>query len=282
MRARFPLNCDKATTCSILVTLARIGEKPDICRLNRSGTSDSRCILVKAFLLAAGLGTRLRPLTDRLPKPLVPIHGRPLLAWWLDLLELHGVDEVLVNLHHLPDQIRSFANAYTGPVRISLVLEDELLGSAGTIHANRTFVDGEEAFLILYADNITTVDLGALIDFNHNNPALLTVGLFHAENPRGSGIVTLDSDGTIVDFVEKPASPTSDLASAGVFVGRPELLDRIDPDGRRPYDFGAHVMPGLIGRMNGVEIQGYLRDIGTPESLATAEREFVPISTSRP
>ncbi len=235
---------------------------------------------MKAFLLAAGLGTRLRPLTDRLPKPLVPIHGRPLLSWWLDLLERHAVDQVLINLHYLPDQIRSFADDYDGPVHISLVMEEALLGSAGTIHANRDFVDGEESFLILYADNITTVDLGALLDFNRRNPAPLTVGLFHAENPRGSGIVMLDDAGTIVDFIEKPENPTSDLASAGVFVARPELLAELDPAGRRPYDFGAHVMPGLVGRMNGVEIQGYLRDIGTHESLARAEREFVPISSN--
>lgn len=236
---------------------------------------------MKAFLLAAGLGTRLRPLTDRLPKPLIPIHGRPLLSWWLDLLELHAVDQVLINLHYRPDQIRAFADHYHGPVRISLVMEEELLGSAGTLHANRSFVEGADSFLILYADNITTVDLSALIDFNRSRPSMLTVGLFHADNPRGSGIVALDNDGTIVHFIEKPENPTSDLASAGVFVASQDLLAELDPAGRRPYDLGAHVMPGLVGRMNGVEIQGYLRDIGTHESLARAEREFAPISFPR-
>jgi len=238
-------------------------------------------ILVKAYLLAAGLGSRLRPLTDRLPKPLIPIHGRPLLAWWLDLLEVHGVSHVLINLHHLPGAIREFARTYTGPVRISFAMERELLGSAGTIHANQDFVQGEEQFLILYADNITNVDLSSLVDFNTVHPAPLTVGLFHAENPAGSGIVALGEDGTIIDFVEKPEHPTGDLASAGVFVARHSLFRWLDPTGRRPYDLGAHVMPALVGMMNGLEIRGYLRDIGTPESLARAEREFVPIPTTR-
>ncbi len=228
---------------------------------------------MKAILLAAGLGTRLRPLTDSVPKCLVPIQGRPLLDWWLDLLERHGVTEVLVNLHHLPDQVRSHADSYRGPVRISTVMEETLLGSGGTLHANRDFVAGEDRFLILYADNLTDVDLTALLEFNDRNPAPLTVGLFRAEHPSKCGIATLDERGTIVAFTEKPENPTSDLASAGIFVARPGLFDHIAPD-HVPYDFGGDVMPGLVGLMNGAIVDGYMRDVGTFESLALAEREW--------
>ncbi|HVZ42104.1 MAG TPA: nucleotidyltransferase family protein [Candidatus Kapabacteria bacterium] len=229
---------------------------------------------MKALLLAAGLGTRLRPITDSIPKCLVPVAGRPLLAWWMDLLAQHDVADVLINLHFLPEPVLRFAENHTGPVRIHTVMEPELLGSAGTLHANRGFFQDEEQFLILYADNLTDVDLSHLVRFNTEHPAPLTVGLFHAENPSGSGIVELDAAGTIVGFVEKPATPASDLASAGVFVGRPELFDAVVPD-RIPYDFGGHVMPRLIGRMNGVMTRGYLRDVGTLESLARAEREWI-------
>src|SRR5690349_17666261 len=107
---------------------------------------------MKAFLLAAGLGTRLRPITDTLPKCLVPVNGRPLLSYWMDLLEEYGVTDVLINLHYLPDPVRRFADEYTGGVKIHLMMEEELLGSAGTLHANRDFVEGEEQFFILYAD----------------------------------------------------------------------------------------------------------------------------------
>jgi len=228
---------------------------------------------LKAFLLAAGLGTRLRPITDTLPKCLVPVGGRPLLAHWMDLLEEHRVSEVLINLHFLPEPVLRFVESYRGGVAIRTVMEPELLGSGGTLHANRGFVEGEEQFYILYADNLTTVDLSALRRFNQEHPAPLTVGLFHAENPSACGIAELDRDGAIVEFVEKPVEPKGDLASAGIFVGRPELFDAIAPD-RVPYDFGGHVMPHLVGRMNGLVVEGYLRDIGTLASLERAEREW--------
>jgi mannose-1-phosphate guanylyltransferase len=235
---------------------------------------EKSAVHLKAFLLAAGLGTRLRPITDTLPKCLVPIAGRPLLAHWMDLLERHEVSEVLINLHFLPEPVLRFVESYNGAVAIRTVMEPELLGSAGTLHANRAFVDGEEAFYILYADNLTTVDLAALARFNAEHPAPLTVGLFHAENPAACGIASLDKDGRIVEFIEKPEHPNGDLASAGIFVARPEIFSWIAPD-RVPYDFGGHVMPHLVGRMNGVLVDGYLRDIGTLESLARAEREFL-------
>jgi mannose-1-phosphate guanylyltransferase len=228
---------------------------------------------LKAYLLAAGLGTRLRPITETVPKCLVPVAGRPLLAHWMDLLERHQVEEVLVNLHFLPDPVRQFVAEYNGPVAITTVMEEQLLGSGGTLHANRDFVRGEEQFYILYADNLTTVDLGALRRFNAEHPVPLTVGLFHAENPSACGIAELDEAGTIVEFIEKPEHPASDLASAGMFVGRPELFEYITPD-RTPYDFGGDVMPKLAGRMNGYVVEGYLRDIGTIESLGRAEKEW--------
>lgn len=228
---------------------------------------------MKAFLLAAGFGTRLRPITETVPKCLVPVAGRPLLAYWMDLLEEHGVGEVLINLHFLPDPVRRFAEEYSGPVVIRTVMEPELLGSGGTLHANRDFVAGQEQFYILYADNLTTVDLGALARFNREHPAPLTVGLFHSEHPQACGIAELGPEGTIVDFVEKPLEPKSDLAAAGIYVGRQELFDYIRPD-RKPYDFGGHVMPALVGRMNGSIVEGYLRDIGTLANLERAEREW--------
>lgn len=242
-------------------------------RLRSYCCSDNRSSLVKAFLLAAGLGTRLRPITETTPKCLVPIGGRPLLAHWMDTLAAQGVDEVLVNLHHLPGPVVGFAREYTGTVKLVTMMEPELLGSAGTLHAARGFVKGEEQFFILYADNLIDIDLAPLVRFNADHPAPLTVGLMRLDNPSSRGIALLDEQGTIVDFEEKPARPKSDLASTGLFVARPSLFEYITPD-RRPYDLGGDVMPRLVGMMNGVELEGYLRDVGTLESLEAAGREW--------
>lgn len=196
-----------------------------------------------------------------------------MLAWWMDQLERHGVDEVLINLHHLPDPVRAFAAAYEGPVKIHPVMEQTLLGSAGTLDANRAFVEGEEQFMILYADNLNDVDLTALVRFNAEHAAPLTVGLFHAENPSACGIVSLDAASTIVEFEEKPAHPKGDLASAGMFIARQGLFEYVCPVSY-PYDLGNHVMPAMIGAMNGVPVDGYLRDVGTLEGLHLAELEW--------
>src|SRR5437764_808068 len=140
----------------------------------------------------------------------------------MDLLEQHGVSDVLINLHHLPEPVREYVRDYRGSVKIELVMEEKLLGSAGTVYANRDFVAGDEQFYILYADNLTDVDLSQLKEFNSKHPTALTIGLFHTEFPKACGIVTLDDDGRIVEFEEKPQHPKSDLASAGMFVAPPE------------------------------------------------------------
>lgn len=233
---------------------------------------------MKAILLAGGLGTRLRPLTDTVPKCLVNVAGRPLLAWWFDLFDREGVTSVMINLHHLHKRVREYLDAYSGPVEIETIFEPTLLGSAGTLCATRSYVEGEERFYVLYGDNLTDVRLRDLLDHNRRYRSILTVGTFRAEDPTACGILeTRDQDGRVVDFVEKPAEPTSDRASAGMFVAGPgfhEALAAIDRPEEGPFDFGRHVMPQWIGRMNAIELDGYIRDVGTFDSLERADREF--------
>ena len=114
---------------------------------------------MKGFLLAAGVGTRLRPLTYAIPKCLVPIRGTPLLAIWLEWCAMYGIDEILLNSHAHSDRVREFVDASRGPVRVTLTHEPELLGSAGTVHVNRKFVAGEKEFAVLYADVLTNCRL---------------------------------------------------------------------------------------------------------------------------
>jgi mannose-1-phosphate guanylyltransferase len=227
---------------------------------------------MKAFLLAAGLGTRLRPLTEQIPKCMLPIKGTALLDIWLDALERAGVDEVLVNLHHLPDVVYHHLESRTGPPRVRTSFEPELLGSAGTLTANRSWVEREEFFLACNADNLTDFDVWRLIDSHRSVSTIATLALFRAERPSSCGVVKLDKSGRVVAFEEKPAKPCSDLANAGMYVFDPAVLDEID--GPRPRDIGYDLLPGLVGRARGVVVDGYFRDIGTPEAYRCAQEEW--------
>ena len=176
---------------------------------------------MKAFLLAAGLGTRLRPLTDRVPKCLVDVGGRPMLDIWLDALASAGVDEVLLNVHHLHHLVEEHVAARAGRAPfVKVVHEPVLLGSAGTLRANREFVAGERFFLAINADNLTTFDIGRLMQAHHSAPLLATLAVFHAPRPERCGIVEVQ-DGVVVAFEEKPTHPAGDLANAGLYAFAP-------------------------------------------------------------
>ncbi len=236
---------------------------------------------MKAYLLAAGLGTRLRPITDKIPKCLVPICGRPLLAWWMDLFASCGVTEVLINTHYLPDPVRQFIkeNNSTSSVKLVEVYEEQLKGSAGTIRDNRDFVKGCDDFLIVYADNLTNADLKAMTEFHLSKKAPLTMGLFHTNRPKECGIAALDADDHITEFVEKPEHPKSDLANAGVYVANAVLFEYIPKEGM--CDLGKDVLPKLVGSMYGYEIKDYLIDIGTMPNYEKAQEDWSRIMESR-
>lgn len=225
---------------------------------------------MRAFLLAAGRGTRLRPLTDGMPKCLVPIAGRPLLGWWLDLLARHHVHRVLINTHHLPNQVERFVEGYPSVVDVTLRHEPELLGSAGTIRANWDFIETDEPFLVLYADNLTDAHLGELAASHRSSHGLATIAVFRTDRPQDCGIVSVAGDGIVVDFVEKPSRPQSRLAFAGMMAASPELVDEI-PEG--PCDLAGDVLPRLVGRMSAWEVTTYLRDVGSPAAYELAQVE---------
>jgi mannose-1-phosphate guanylyltransferase len=227
---------------------------------------------VKAFLLAAGLGTRLRPITDRTPKCMLPIDGRPLLDIWLAALTRAGVDEILVNTHHLPEVVRRHVQERTGSPVIRTSFEPELLGSAGTLVANKEWVAGEELFLACYADNLTDFDLRSLVDFHREGAGTATLTVFHASQPSACGIVELDEAKLVTGFVEKPSKPKSDLANAGMYAFHPAVLEEIGDE--VPRDIGYDLLPRLVGRAQAIPVEGYFRDIGTPGSYRLAQQEW--------
>ena len=228
---------------------------------------------MKAFLLAAGVGSRLRPITDTTPKCMLPIGGQPLLDIWLDAFDRAGVDEVLVNLHHLPDVVRRHLDARTGPPAVRTFFEPELLGSAGTLAANRAWLDGEEMFLACYADNLTDVDLRSLAETHQAHGAIATLTVFHSERPSAGGVVELDAADTVVGFTEKPSQPVSDLVNAGMYAFHPRVLDEIG--GPPPRDIGYDLLPRLVGRAKAIPVEGYFRDVGTVDAYQRAQREWL-------
>ena len=229
---------------------------------------------MKAFLLAAGLGTRLRPLTLTTPKCLIPICGKPLLEWWIKLFEKHGIKHVLINLHYLADQVENFLKNYDTDIQFELFYEEHLLGSAGTIKANKSFIDNEK-FLIAYADNLTNFNITQFLEYHNSHSLPFSMALFKTDTPKMKGIVELDHDNTVVSFEEKPDNPKSNLANAGIYIAEPEIVNCID----KVYaDIGYDLLPKLTGRMKGFSSDYYLLDIGTLKHLEQANKEWRTIN----
>jgi mannose-1-phosphate guanylyltransferase len=227
---------------------------------------------MKAFILAAGNGTRLRPLTDTIPKCLLPIQGVPLLKIWLSNCKAAGISDVLVNAHAHAGAVREFAAMSESGVKVHIAEEPQLLGSAGTLAANRAFVAGEKAFFVLYGDVLTNVDLRRMFEFHEQQGLPTTLGIHQVEDPTRCGIVSVDGNSVVQDFVEKPAQPASNWAFSGVMIAGQEIFDRV-PD-RRPADIGFDVLPKMIGRMAAYTITEYLLDIGTLDNYQSAQKSW--------
>jgi len=224
---------------------------------------------LKAFLLAGGHGTRLRPLTDSVPKCLVPIRGRPLLDIWLDLCARSGITEVLINLHAHPQPIERHLKKNDSPVNVSLVHEDRLLGSAGTLAANRSWVGSDSAFWILYSDVLTNTNLNRMSEFHSRHGGIATLGLYQVPDPSRCGVAITDGSGVIIDFEEKPQAPRSNWVFSGLMIADRRLFDLIPP--RLPADIAFHVLPRLLGKMRSYPIKDYLLDIGTLSNYQKAQ-----------
>jgi mannose-1-phosphate guanylyltransferase len=230
---------------------------------------------LRALLLAAGFGTRLRPITDSIPKCLVPIHGKPLLGYWLDRLLAGGVERILVNTHYMPDVVRDFVASAPWRDSVDLVHEQILLGTAGTVLRNRDFFAGRP-FIVGHADNLTRFDVSAFIEAHRRRPqgVDITMMTFETDAPQTCGIVETDGQGLVVAFHEKVANPPGRRANAAVYIFEPSVIDFLASLGKEVIDISLEVLPRYLGRMHCFHNADYHRDIGTPESLRLAELEF--------
>lgn len=233
----------------------------------------------KALILAAGLGTRLRPLTNTTPKPLLPIKNKPLLQYHLEQLQKHGVSEVLINTHYLAEKIEDFLSIYRknpDALKVKTVFEPELLGSAGTLMQNKDFFAGEVDIIVTYGDNLTDINYTTLIDEHNKHNGLGTIAVYNEEYPEQKGIIETNSSGKILKFLEKPmpGSTTSHLANAGVYVLSSDIFDIIDKEIEKPLDFGFHIFPKILNTDRSLytyQMTETVLDIGNLENYTKAQ-----------
>lgn len=213
---------------------------------------------MKAVILCAGEGSRLRPFTKRMPKPMISIAGQPILEYNIRLLARHGIRELVINLHHCPEVVKDyFGDGRAWGVSITYSYESVLLGTAGAVKEIESFLD--ETFLVVYGDNLTTCNIKRLCTFHYLKGGVGTIALFYRENPIASGIAELGEKDQIVRFLEKPDPDDvfSHWVNGGLLVLEPEVLTYI-PEGQ-PSDFGRDVFPALLA--TGLSLYGYrMRD----------------------
>ena len=231
---------------------------------------------MRALLLAAGLGTRLQPLTNYLPKCLVPIHGRPLLDYWLETLLDHGVEEVLINTHYMAPMVQKYLIQSTWSPYIKVVHEETLLGTGGTILRNCDFFK-DETFLIAHADNLTVFDMQDFGDQHAARPTgvELTMMVFETPDPQSCGIVSLDSEGVVQAFHEKVPKPPGNLANGAVYLFEPSVVAWMASLGKTQVDLSNEVIPYFLGKIFTFHNGLYHRDIGTMDSWIESHRDFM-------
>jgi mannose-1-phosphate guanylyltransferase len=230
---------------------------------------------MKGMILAVGLSTRLYPLTLDLPKPLVPVLDRPVVAHVIEYLKKHGVDDIIINVHYFPEAVTAFVgDGSRFGVRVSYLHEPELMGSAGAV---RQVADRfSETFVVIGCDDVTEIDLRSALKFHRERKAEATIVLVEVPDVSQFGAVIVDGAGRITEFQEKPPPGTerSKLANTGVYIFEPRLLERIPH--QTFYDFGKQVFPGLLtanADFYAMRQAAYWCDIGTPGEYRRVHRD---------
>jgi mannose-1-phosphate guanylyltransferase len=230
---------------------------------------------MKAILLAAGIGSRLKPLTDHIPKCLVPIHGKPLLDYWLEMtLEAKIITDVYINLHYLKEMVAEHvATNWHNEVRIKLYAEKQLKGTAGSLMGLHKELAGEQ-LLVVHADNLSDFCLHDFVKAHHNRPTgcVMTMMLFETDSPQTCGIVELDKQGRVLRMHEKLSNPPGNLANGAVYIFEPDILNWILEN--KATDISSEVIPVFQGKIFSWVNQVYHRDIGNQKSYALAQQEF--------
>ena len=229
---------------------------------------------MRAILLAAGLGTRLRPITDTIPKCLVPINGKPLIDYWLEQLTKAGIEKFLINTHYLYEQVESHIEQSKFADVVDLVYEEELLLTGGTVIANKDFISAEP-FMLVHADNLSICDYEDFISAHKNRPANteITMMTYTTDDPKSCGVVKIDTSGIIQEFHEKVQNPPSTTANGAVYIVEASVVSYMERLKKVKVDFSVDVLPYYMGRIFTYYNDLYHRDIGNIRSYELAQIE---------
>ncbi|MCC7164160.1 MAG: NTP transferase domain-containing protein [Anaerolineae bacterium] len=236
---------------------------------------------MKAVVMAGGEGSRLRPLTLNRPKPMIPLVNRVVAAHIIDLLRQHEFTDVIATLQYRAEDIQNyFGEGHGFGVNLRYSVEPHPLGTAGSVRYAGSQFDslGDEPFLVISGDALTDFDLRELVAFHKRVGALATLTLTHVSNPLEYGVITLEKDGRIQAFIEKPSwgQVISDTVNTGIYVLSPKILDEIEPD--VPFDFSRDLFPKLLARgapLYGYVADGYWTDVGTFEEYHKASADIL-------
>ena len=226
---------------------------------------------MKVLLLAAGLGTRLRPITNTIPKCLVPIGGKPLLQIWLERLSLAGFGPFLINTHYLHHKVEEFIEGSDFKDDVTLVFEPELLGTAGTLIKNIDFFEGEDG-MVLHADNYCLANLKKFEQAHQNRPdhCDLTMMTFLTNDPQSCGIVEVDERGVVVGFHEKVDEPPGNIANGAVYIFSKEALKGLETQTLEQNEITVSIIPKYVCKIASFATKEMFMDIGSPENLLRA------------
>ena len=231
---------------------------------------------LKTLLLSAGLGTRLRPITNKIPKCLVEINKKPLLHLWLEKLENLKCDSVLINTHYLPLEVNKSIHNWEGNnCKIYTTYEKDLLGTAGTLINNIDFFENSKG-LIIHADNVTDDDLKAFLEKHEKRPpnTILSMLTFETDNPKSCGIVEIDKHKVVQNFYEKVENPPSNLANGAIYAFEEEFTNYLKKITSKCVDISEDLIPTLNGRIFTIKTNANFLDIGTPINLKKAQKLF--------
>jgi mannose-1-phosphate guanylyltransferase len=229
---------------------------------------------MQALVLAGGEGTRLRPLTRTVPKPVMPLAGRPFLTFMLDWLRSHGVSEVILSCGFLSDGVHEVLGDIYEGMRLRYVIEPEPLGTGGPVRL--AYDEGllDDRLLVLNGDVLTDMDLTAELARHTDAQALATLALIAVEDTSSYGVVPTDDEGWVTEFLEKTDDPPTNRINAGAYVLERSVVEEIEPG--RPVSFEREVFPTLVGRgLLGWAAEGYWVDIGTPERYLEATYDLL-------
>lgn len=228
---------------------------------------------LKAVLLAAGYGTRLKPLTDIWPKCLMPINGTPLLEYWVHNLSVIGVDEILINTHYRASDVRNFLKRPHLKDKVRILHEEHLLGTCGTLRVNSSYFSNAH-IIVGHADNWCHCDFKAFINHHFNHDLPISMMTFTTSRPEHCGILKINEKKIVTAMQEKVSNPSGNTANAAVYIFRPEVLDWIK-NNKFANDISVDVLPYFMGRISSWHNAHIHRDIGTINELKAAQKDTV-------